>query len=99
MVQVMFRFSALHVCIPETLKYWVSIQLGHSYHMGRRCLLALVGHPSSDSIKMIFFFGGGGGGGAGGTCFITSNSLAIHLLLLSWLQLNLTLFLDQLRLA
>ena len=34
---------------PETLKYWVGVQRGHSYLMGR-CPLALVGHPSSDGI-------------------------------------------------
>ena len=31
----------------KTLKYWVSIQQGHSYLMGEGTSLALVGHPSS----------------------------------------------------
>ena len=26
---------------PETLKYWVGVQQGHSYLMGRRCLFSL----------------------------------------------------------
>ena len=38
--------------IPETLKYWVGVQWGQSYLMGKRCLLALVGHPYSDGITI-----------------------------------------------
>ena len=54
--------------------------------------LALVGHPSSDSVTIrvpyeVF------------RCFITSTSLLLHLFLLGWLKLNLILLLDQLRLA
>ena len=26
---------------PETFKYWVGVQQGHSYLMGRRCLFSL----------------------------------------------------------
>ena len=37
---------------PSHLKYWVGVQRGQSYLMGRRCLysLALVGHPTSDGV-------------------------------------------------
>ena len=41
---------------PETLQYWVCVQQGQSYLMGRRCLqgegasLSLVGHPSTDGV-------------------------------------------------
>ena len=40
--------------MDETLKYLVGVQWGQSYLMGRMCLSAFVGHPSSDgvSIKM-----------------------------------------------
>ena len=33
--------------IPETLKYWVGVQQGQSYLMGRKVSLALVGHLGS----------------------------------------------------
>ena len=42
---------------PDTLKYWVGVQWGHSYLMGRRCPLALVGHPSSDGIMIKMPYG------------------------------------------
>ena len=42
---------------PETLKYWVGVQRDQSYLMGRRCLLALVGHASSDSITIKILYG------------------------------------------
>ena len=36
-----------HYCFfPETLKYWVGVQRGHSFLMGRRCLFSLGCHPS-----------------------------------------------------
>ena len=37
----------------ETLEYWVRVQWGQSYLMGRSASLALVGHPYSGvTIKM-----------------------------------------------
>ena len=42
---------------PETLKYWAGVQRGQSYLIGRRCLLALVGHPSSDGITIKIPYG------------------------------------------
>ena len=32
---------AATTCVPETLKYWVGVQWGQSYLMGRRCLFSL----------------------------------------------------------
>ena len=32
----------------ETLKYWVGVQQGQPYLIGKSCLLAWVGHASSD---------------------------------------------------
>ena len=42
------------IITPETLKYWVGVQWGQSYLMGRVASLALVGDPFSDgaTIKM-----------------------------------------------
>ena len=37
---------------PETLKYWVGVQRHQSYLMGKRCLFALIGHPSNDGVTM-----------------------------------------------
>ena len=37
--------------LPKTLKYWVGVQQGQSYLIGK-CPLALVGHPSSDGITI-----------------------------------------------
>ena len=31
--------------VPETLKYWVGVQRGQSYLMGRRCLFSLGWQP------------------------------------------------------
>ena len=31
--------------IPETVKYWVGVQRGKSYLMGRRCLISLGWQP------------------------------------------------------
>ena len=42
------------------MKYWVGVQQGQSYLMGRRCLfssLALVGHPSSDGVTIKIPYG------------------------------------------
>ena len=76
---------------PKTIKYWVGVQLGQSYLMGRRCLFSLCWPPFQlwyhDKNTLW------------GRCFITSTSLAPHLFLLGWLKLNLILLLDQLRLA
>ena len=46
------NFENLNMFIPETLKYWVGVQWGQSYLMGRRCLLALVGNTSSDGVTI-----------------------------------------------
>ena len=45
--------------IPETLKYWVGVQQGQSYLLGRRegASLALVGDPSSDGITIKILYG------------------------------------------
>ena len=53
---------------------------------GEGASLAFIGHPSSENTLW-------------GKCFITSTSFTPHLFLLGWLKLNLTLLLDQLRLA
>ena len=43
---------------PENLKYWIGVQRGHSYLMGRRCAsLPLIGHPSSDGITIKMPYG------------------------------------------
>ena len=42
---------------PETLKYWVGVQQGQSYLMGRSASLALVDHPSSDDITINIPYG------------------------------------------
>ena len=56
---------------------------------GEGASLALVGKPSSDGVIPHALWG---------SCF-TSTSFAPHLFLLGWSKLNLTLLLDQLRLA
>ena len=44
--------------LPETLKYWIGVQRGQSYLMGRRgASLALVGHPSSDGVTIKMLYG------------------------------------------
>ena len=45
------------IVIPETLKYWVGVQRGHSYLMGRTYLFSLGGHPSSDGVTIIIPYG------------------------------------------
>ena len=42
---------------PETCKYWVGVQWGRSYLMGRRCLFNLFVHSSSDSITIKIPYG------------------------------------------
>ena len=37
---------------PKTLKYWVGVQLGQTYLMGKGASLVLVGHPSSDNVTI-----------------------------------------------
>ena len=37
---------------PETLKYWVGVQQGQSYLMGKGASLALVGNPCSDGVTI-----------------------------------------------
>ena len=37
---------------PETLKYWVGVQLGQSYLMDIGASIALVSHPSSDNVTI-----------------------------------------------
>ena len=32
-------------CLPETLKYWVGVQWGQSYLMGRRCIFSFCWQP------------------------------------------------------
>ena len=46
------NFENLNMFIPETLKYWVGVQWGQSYLMGRSCLLALLGNTSSDGVTI-----------------------------------------------
>ena len=74
----------------ETLKYWVGVQRGHSYLMGRRCLFRLGWPP--------FYWWCHDKNALWGRCF-TSTSFAPNLFLLGWLKLNLALLLDQSRLA
>ena len=68
---------------PKTLKYWVGVQRGQSYLMGRRCLFRFGWYHNKNTLW--------------GRCFITSTSFATYLFLLGWLKLNLILLLDQLR--
>ena len=48
--------NRLGIFLPETLKYWVGVQRGQSYLMGKGASLALLGDPSSDgvTIKMLY---------------------------------------------
>ena len=41
----------------KTLKYWVGLQWGQSYLMGKGASLALVGHPSSDGVTIKMPYG------------------------------------------
>ena len=41
----------------KTLKYWFGFQRGQFYLMGRRCPLALVGHPYSDGVTVKIPYG------------------------------------------
>ena len=41
----------------KTLKHWVVVQRDQSYLMGRRCLFALVGDPSSDGVTIKMPYG------------------------------------------
>ena len=43
--------------IPKTLKYWVSVQQGQSYLIGRRCLFSLGWSPSSDGVTIKMPYG------------------------------------------
>ena len=76
---------------PETLKYWVGVQQGQSYLIGRRCLFGLGWLPSSDKNSL-------DKNALRGKCF-TSTCFTPHLFLLGWLKLNLPSLLDHLRLA
>ena len=40
------------LCFPVTLKYWLGVQWGQSYHMEEGTSLILVGHPSSDDVQI-----------------------------------------------
>ena len=74
-----------------TLKGWVGVQWGQSYLMGRRCLFSLVWSPFQlwcNNKNTLW-----------GRCFTIWTRLTPHLFLLGWLNLDLTLMLDQLRLA
>ena len=75
--------------VPKTLKYWVGVQRGQSYLMGRTCLFSLGWPP--------FQWWCHNKNTLWGRCF-TSTRFTPHLFLLGWLKLNLTL-LDQFRLA
>ena len=57
---------------------------------GESASLALVGHPSSDCVTMKMPYG---------IDVLHEPSLAPHLFILGWSELNLPLLLDQLRLA
>ena len=77
--------------VLETLKYLVGVQRGQSYFMGRRCLFS-AGWPPFQwwyHDKNTLW----------GRCFIRPTSLAPHPFPLGWLNLNVILLLDQLRLA
>ena len=69
---------------PDTLKYWVGVHRLTSW--GEGTSLALIGHPSSDGIMIKIFWD---------RCFTASTSLTLHLFLLGWLKLNLTLLLHR----
>ena len=77
--------------VPETQKYWVGVHHDQSNLMGRRCLFSLGWPP--------FWWWYHNKNTLWGRCFNMSTSFAPHLFLLGWLKLNLTLLLDQLRLA
>ena len=90
-IDLTILFDVTILYFPETLKYWVGVQRGQSYLMVRRCLFSLGGPP--------FWWYCHNKNNFWGRCFITSTSLAPHLFLLGWLNLNPILLLDQLRLA
>ena len=69
---------------PETLKYWVGIQQGQFYLMGRKCLFSLGWRP--------FYWWCHDKNALWGRCF-TSTSFAPHLFLLGRLKLNVALLL------
>ena len=37
--------KSIKAILPETMKYWVGVQRGQSYLMGRRCLFSLGWQP------------------------------------------------------
>ena len=43
--RALFPIKLSHNFPPETLKYWVGVQRGQSYLMGRRCLFSLGWQP------------------------------------------------------
>ena len=43
-VNILAPEEVVNIFIPETLKYWVGVERGQSYLMGRRCLFRL-GRP------------------------------------------------------
>ena len=47
-----FWFQAKEPFCKMLLKYWVGVQQGQSYLMGKGASLALVGHPSKDGITI-----------------------------------------------
>ena len=81
----------LIVISSSFLKSWVGVQRSQSYLMGKKCVLSLGWLPFEwwchDKNTLW------------GRYFTTSTSLVPHLFLLGWLNQNLNLFLDQLRLA
>ena len=78
-------------CYLKILKYWVGVQPGQLYLMGRRCLFSfgwshfLLCYHNKNTLWV--------------RSFITSTSLTPHILLLGSLKLNLIVLLYQLRLA
>ena len=40
-----FMIESFALVFPKTLKYWVGVQWGHPYLMGRRCLFSLGWSP------------------------------------------------------
>ena len=48
----------LRICLSQRyLKYWVGVQQGQSYLMGRSASLALIGLPSTDGVIMKILYG------------------------------------------
>ena len=55
---LIYNIEKLWACLAKSdqAQFWVGVQRGQSYLMGRRCLFSL-GHPSSDGVKIKMLYG------------------------------------------